>query len=62
MAQYNPDWDYIKGKELLDNLKGEEGKLIRYVFTENENHRKRLEEKIKEMQMVFNGIRKFSNY
>ena len=30
MALYIPDYDYQRGKKLLDELKGEEGDLIRY--------------------------------
>lgn len=62
MALYEPDYTYIDGKKIIDNLPGREGELIRYVFAEHLNREKVLAEKIKEMQLVFNGIRKFSNY
>ncbi len=60
MAVYTPDYDYQNGKKLLEELKGYEGKLIRYYVAENEKHSQSLQATIDEMMKVFQAIGKFS--
>jgi len=60
MAHYIPDNKYIKGKELVENLPGEEGELIRYYISEKDKHTQSLNKIIDEMQQVFKGISRFA--
>ena len=59
MALYTPDYKYQQGKKLLEELENPQGDLIRYYVAENEKHANRLQEKINEMQQVFNLLKKF---
>lgn len=60
MAVYIPDYQYINGKEALEKLDTPQGELIRYYVSENEKYTKKLQEKIDEMQKVFDGIKKYT--
>ncbi len=55
----NPDYEYHKGKELLDKLEGDNGIIIRYYFAEQGREIIKLEKRIADMQEVFNGIKRF---
>ena len=59
---YTPDYDYINGKKHLDALDSIEGKLIQHYVAEKDKHIEKLNEQIKEMQEVFNGIRRFTKF
>ena len=48
--------------KIIENLKGKEGDYIRYVIEKDKEYMDRLHLQIKEMQQVFNGIKKFSNW
>ena len=60
MALYKPDHDYQSGKKMLEELKGVQGELIRYYVEKKEKHAKKLQERIDEMQKVFDGIKKYA--
>jgi len=59
MALYTPDYQYINGKEALEKLDTPQGELIRYYVAENKKYADKLQERINEMQKVFDGIKKY---
>ncbi len=59
MALYTPDHKYDEGKKLLEETDTPEGELIRYYVSKQNDYIDQLLEQIKEMQAVFNGIKKF---
>ena len=60
MALYRPDIDYEKGKKLIDELQGEEGRLIKYYVMKQDKYIEELQGRISEMSEVFNGIRRYT--
>ena len=61
MTLFTRDLKYEQGKKLVDDLEGDQGDLIRYFVEENERHYKRQQDRIDEMQKVFEGIRRFTH-
>lgn len=59
MAYYRPDYDYIKGKELLEKLNIDDADLIRYYVSKKEERIEFLEKQLREMRQVFEGLSKY---
>lgn len=59
MALYRPDHTYIEAKEIVEKLKGKNAYHIKYYIQKKEEYIKELEQKIKDMQAVFDDLSKY---
>lgn len=59
MALYIPDYEYINGKNALEELKGPEGDLIRYYVSENERYAKKVNDRLEELTDALRVIKSF---